>query len=113
LLTHKDAWFRHDNADVALIPLVLGESQVEYRFKAIALSAFIGSDYQFSPPPGTFGPQFQFHQGANTSPTAFPVEVGDDLFFPGLFVHPRAQNACYRLLALATSHACQQMSMYL
>src|SRR5215469_16453988 len=42
LLTNKDDWFRHDDADVALIPLDLREAQVDYRFKAIPRDAFVG-----------------------------------------------------------------------
>jgi hypothetical protein len=85
LRTNKDDWFRHDSADVAIIPFIINAA-INYRFKAIPLSAFISSDYQFIPPSGTFGPRFQFHQGTYTSSTSLPIEVGDDLFFPGLFV---------------------------
>jgi len=43
LRTNKDDWFCHDSADVAIIPFIIN-ADINYQFKAIPLSAFIGSD---------------------------------------------------------------------
>ena len=67
ILTDRSQWQKHDSADVAC--LLFGGEQLEQ----IPLSYFVGADFPY---------YFRFSEnGAN-----FPVRVGTELFFVGLFV---------------------------
>ncbi len=88
LHTRKNDWHCHDNADVAAIVLVVSEeTEAAIRFKSIPTEVFIDRDYRFTTPRGLMDsePQPEFRDGPSSSSTV-PIQVGDDLFFPGLFI---------------------------
>jgi hypothetical protein len=67
ILTDRSRWQKHDSADVAC--LLFSSAQLEQ----IPLSVFVGADFPY---------HFRFSEaGAN-----FPVSVGTEVFFVGLFV---------------------------
>jgi hypothetical protein len=78
--TKKSQWFKHGSADVATILL-------EYRmedcldFKSIALHWFVDGDHKFRPQ----GPEFD-RKLVTSAHLGLNIEVGDALFFTGLFV---------------------------
>lgn len=66
ILTDRTGWQTHDSADVAA--LLFQEEQLE----RIPLSVFVGEEFPY---------HFRFSEGRN-----FPISVGTELFFVGLFV---------------------------
>lgn len=81
--TKKDDWFRHDSADVATIYFDLTDSQKwSHSFYAVAFPYFVERDCTITPGPNTYlPPADKFVRGRRLK-----IQLGDDLFFPGLFV---------------------------
>jgi len=88
ILTRKDQWHQHKNADVAAYLLW---NKFPYEYDPIPMQAFIDRHYEYSPV-GLGGPKDEAQlklyvtQVFSTSHGGVPVQLGDDLFFVGLFV---------------------------
>jgi len=67
LVTDRNQWQKHDSADVACLPFS------SERLEQIPLAYFVGADYPY---------HFRFSEGGEN----FPVRVGTESFFVGLFV---------------------------
>jgi hypothetical protein len=83
--TCKDEWFRHDKADVAAI--LLDHNPERHVVQGLSLDLFIDREYRFNVQhlDGRGNPQLEPGLKANF-PDGIPVQAGDDLFSPGLFV---------------------------
>ncbi|MGC1679418.1 MAG: hypothetical protein WA740_17935 [Candidatus Binataceae bacterium] len=87
LSTRKDDWFRHDLADVAVLPIPNPEV---YKFRSLPLFMFIDRDYHWIP--HQIGANYERSIKHRYNSLAVPVELGDQVFFPGLFVQSAGQN---------------------
>jgi hypothetical protein len=85
--TSKDDWFKHDDADVAAILLPPGTLDVHHLvLEPVSLHTFVTRDYMFAPSECAYGKGIVgYIKGAYTT-GEMPIQLGDDLFFPGLFV---------------------------
>lgn len=78
--TRKDDWFKHDDADVAVIPF----PYKGWRFRSFPLYMFINKNYEYVP--HEFGQNYERAFLKRYGRVAVPIELGDELFFPGLFI---------------------------
>src|SRR5208283_4282492 len=86
LPSHADDWFRHkaEHADVAVIPFAT-EEVPSLRINRMP-PVFISKEFEFVPSLENHGAKATALFKEQVRPGAMPVEVGDEVFFPGLFV---------------------------
>jgi hypothetical protein len=83
--TRKDDWFRHPNADVALIPSPIAPTR--YSFQQVPADLFIDRRYHFDVQRlAGRGNPFVEPMLRDNFPDGIAVEVGHAIFSPGLFV---------------------------
>lgn len=75
ILTKKEDWYNHDDADVAIIPL---ESLEDLLISVIPTVSFIHADFRYKGPP--LSDEFVQKVGG------VPVGVGDEIYYLGMFV---------------------------
>ena len=90
--TRKDEWITHNTADVAII--MSPSDPTRHKFQRIPVHTFINQDYRLdvSRFAGRGRPMMEQMMIENF-PKGMPVEVGHELFFPGLFVQSAGKNA--------------------
>jgi hypothetical protein len=92
MTTHKGDWFTHRNADVAL--MLLTEPPTNAALEGVPLRIFVGSEYKLVVDFEGLGMDRRragaFERGY---PDGMPIELGDDLFFPGLFAQSAGKQA--------------------
>lgn len=87
LKTKKDDWFRHDDADVAV--LLIADSEA-YKFRSLPLRMFIDKDHNYIP--HKLGSNYERSFKNKYGKLAVPVELGDEIFFPGLFIQSAGKD---------------------
>jgi hypothetical protein len=91
LSTAKDDWFKHDSADVAVLPSPV--DRIRYPIMDIPLDLAIDKQYRFDVAAldGRGNPVLEPMLRQNF-PNGINVEVGDELFSPGLFVQSAGRS---------------------
>jgi hypothetical protein len=89
--TRKGDWFIHDKADVAAI--ISPADPERHKIQRLPVDTFINRDYRFdvSRFKGRGRPAMEQMMVENF-PKGIAVEVGHDLYFPGLFVQSAGKN---------------------
>jgi hypothetical protein len=89
--TRKDDWFQHDRADVAVILSPIEPQR--HAIQRVPADLFVNARYRFDAArmSGRGNPALEASLSA-TFPDGIDVQVGDEIFFPGLFVQSAGNN---------------------
>jgi len=89
LPTQKDDWFKHDRADIAVIPISLDPGK--YAFQRVPVATFTDARYRLDASIFAGNPALEATFRANF-PEGVSAEVGHEIFSPGLFVQSAGEQ---------------------
>jgi hypothetical protein len=85
LLTKRDKWITHDDADVAIIPLWnVAKGSATTKITAISTDYFVNSKYRYGGPWTDLQPHYTLENPFKEK-GGCPIQIGEYIYFVGLF----------------------------